>query len=280
MLLDRNVALAINVKASTLDHIARCSGSQIAPHLDNLSANNILQCNSFHVEDVTTRKIAGTSGGDSSSPRFGVRRKTLMHIEGTREGLGCTVLLRGARESELFRLKRVMRFAVFAAYCARLEVAFCADVFLSLAATLNGGAAMPGMALPTTAAAAAPPPLESGTNVVRTWEEWAIALGQQSLSEDRPVLSVSPYVQKWQVHEEGGDAAEQHSPHVADSDSLECSRNSSISDAAASVAAVAATEVEHQGMARVYYEHTTQVCACVLHFGTVCVLLARILRAK
>jgi hypothetical protein len=267
MLMDRGVSLAINVKQSTLEHIARCSNTPICPHLDNISAANILRCREFRVEDVTTCRIAGAAA-DSQSPQFGPRRKTLMYVEGTAEGLGCTVLLRGARENELFRLKRIMRFAVFAAYCARLEVAFCADIFVALAVTLNGG-------LPPvrSSAVVTPPPFQAaaGDTPSRTWQEWAAALGQASLSEDRHVRSVSPYVQKWQVGEESGDATLRGPSALATAaepaikaDSSMHSRSSSISDSSPFATTRSTTprpmaESEQQEMARVYYEHVTQV---------------------
>jgi hypothetical protein len=197
-----------------------------------------------------------------------------MNVEGTSVGLGCTILLRGARESELFRLKRIMRFAVFAAYCARLEVAFCADIFMALAVTINGG--LPPADSP---AAFTPPPFQAtaGETPIRTWQEWAATLGQASLSEDRPVLSVSPYVQKWQVGEDAasdgthGSAAPAPVPAAAAAepvsgkvDSTMHSRSSSISDSAPFAATRSTTpppmaESEQKEMARVYYEHVTQV---------------------
>ena len=316
MLLDRHVALAINVKATTLERLARCSGAQVAPHLDHLSEANVMRCERFHVEDVAIRKISGsnqatgvapvataaagasTAGGSNNvapgdqaaagtnvnSPRVGnaMRRKTLMHIEGTCEGLGCAVLLRGAPEAELFRLKRIMRFAAFAAYCARLEVAFCADVFLSLAATLAGGGGGVAGGVPVPAegdspADVAPPALGEGDTQVRSWQAWATALGERSLSEDRPVLSVSPYVQKWQVDDSegtGGDneatggytppaaSAPQSGDEGAGGNAESAAANpSGVATGGAGASPAASDEAEHQEMARVYYEHTTQVCS-------------------
>ena len=260
MMHERKIALAINVKASSLAHIARCSGAQVASHLDNLSSANIMHCDSFRIEDVNTRKVSAASP-NSASPQLGaVRRKTLMHLQGTKEGLACTVLLRGACESELVRLKRVMRFAVFAAYCARLEVALLADVLVSLAATLPRGDSN------------APPPLGDGDTVRRTWEEWAAALGHRSAAGERPVLSVSPYVQKWQVDADAGGGRSGRA--AAGRGGGERSGASSVSDASTSAAAAGTEtgEAERREMARVYYERTTQVCRRRT-FGGVRVLL-------
>ena len=132
--MNANISLAINMKSSTLERIAQCSRVQVASHLDDLSQNNIIHCQAFRVEEVPPRK---PKEGEAAPKHVAAKHRTLMYIEGTVEGLGCTVLLRGAPDAELYRIKRVMRIAVFAAYCARLEVAFFADVCTALSLTVN-----------------------------------------------------------------------------------------------------------------------------------------------
>eukprot|EP00249_Psilotum_nudum_P009915 c22231_g3_i1 orf=1-2985(-) len=53
--------------------------------------------------------------------------KTLMFFEGCPKPLGCTVLLKGSNGDELKKVKRVVQFAVFAAYHLALETSFLAD---------------------------------------------------------------------------------------------------------------------------------------------------------
>lgn len=54
-LLAEGVSLAVNVKGSVLDRLARCTETEVATNLDSLSRQNSLLCGSFHLEEVQPR---------------------------------------------------------------------------------------------------------------------------------------------------------------------------------------------------------------------------------
>lgn len=60
--------------------------------------------------------------------------KTLMFFDGCATHLGCTVILRGALNRELKKVKRVMYFMIFALFNWRLERSFLMDEFASVPA--------------------------------------------------------------------------------------------------------------------------------------------------
>lgn len=49
-LLTKEISLVLNVKKPLLERIARCTGAQIVPSLDNLAAPKVGHCELFHVE--------------------------------------------------------------------------------------------------------------------------------------------------------------------------------------------------------------------------------------
>ena len=67
------------------------------------------QCELFHIEKFVEEHDSKSQGG-RPGPKY------LMFFEGCPRPLGCTVLLRGASTEELNSVKKVIQFAVFAAY--------------------------------------------------------------------------------------------------------------------------------------------------------------------
>ena len=265
-LLNANISLAINMKSSTLERIAQCSRVQVATHVDDLSQNNIIHCQAFRVEEVPPRR---PQAGEAAPKHVAAKHRTLMYIEGTVEGLGCTVLLRGASDAELYRIKRVMRTAVYAAYCARLEVAFFADVCTALSLTVNPlvqrTAAVrnlseappvrhskPAERAPIDPQSCKPPPLVHG-RLAATWEDWGKQIGEACRTYETPVLSVSPYVKKWLVGRTGEEADSAIPPNGVSG--LGVARSSL--DGRGSI--VDEIQSGAQAMARVYYDQVTQV---------------------
>ncbi|CAN6478430.1 unnamed protein product [Victoria cruziana] len=119
-LLAKDISLVLNVKRPLLERIARCTGAQIIPSIDNLSQQKLGTCESFHVDKfVEEHGSAGQAGKKLV--------KTLMYFEGCPKPLGCTVLLKGANGDELKKVKRVVQYGVFAAYHLALETSFLAD---------------------------------------------------------------------------------------------------------------------------------------------------------
>ncbi|KAL3528544.1 hypothetical protein ACH5RR_007866 [Cinchona calisaya] len=124
-LLSKNISLVSNIERPVLEHIARCTGGQIAPSVDHLSSVKLGYCNLFHVE--TFLEEHGTTGQSGKKPG-----KTLMYFEGCPKPLGSTILLRGTNGDELKKVKHVVQYGVFAAYHLALETSFLADEGASL----------------------------------------------------------------------------------------------------------------------------------------------------
>ncbi|CAO2840340.1 unnamed protein product [Amaranthus hypochondriacus] len=119
-ILAKDISLALNMKRPVLERIARCTGAQIVPSIDHLSAEKVGYCDLFHLEKYyEDHGLAGQSGKKFT--------KTLMHFEGCPKPLGFTIILRGASGDELKKVKHVMQYGVFAAYHLALETSFLAD---------------------------------------------------------------------------------------------------------------------------------------------------------
>ncbi|KAL2555058.1 1-phosphatidylinositol-3-phosphate 5-kinase FAB1B [Forsythia ovata] len=119
-LLAKDISLVLNIRRPLLERIARCTGGQIVPSIDNLSSPKLGNCDMFHVERFSEEH--GTAGQAGKK-----LVKTLMYFEGCPKPLGCTILLRGANGDELKKVKHVVQYGVFAAYHLALETSFLAD---------------------------------------------------------------------------------------------------------------------------------------------------------
>ncbi|CAI9766054.1 unnamed protein product [Fraxinus pennsylvanica] len=124
-LLAKDISLVLNIKRPLLERIARCTGGQIVPSIDNLSSPKSGYCDMFHVERFSEEHGTAGQGGKKLV-------KTLMYFEGCPKPLGCTILLRGANGDELKKVKHVVQYGVFAAYHLALETSFLADEGASL----------------------------------------------------------------------------------------------------------------------------------------------------
>ncbi|KAK7868872.1 hypothetical protein R5R35_014195 [Gryllus longicercus] len=112
LLLAAGVALALNVKASVLARVARCTGADVLDSVDaHVARPRLGTCRLFSLH--TFRR--GPHDAD----------KTLLFLEGcAAPRLGATVLLRGGGDAELRRVKRVAQLMLLARYGGRLERAF------------------------------------------------------------------------------------------------------------------------------------------------------------
>lgn len=124
-LLAKEISLVLNIKRPLLERIARCTGGQIVPSIDHLSAPKLGYCEFFYVEKFMEDLGSAGQGGKKLT-------KTLMFFEGCPRPLGCTVLLKGASGDELKKVKNVIHYSVFAAYHLSLETSFLADEGASL----------------------------------------------------------------------------------------------------------------------------------------------------
>ncbi|KAJ7543726.1 hypothetical protein O6H91_09G050300 [Diphasiastrum complanatum] len=119
-LLAKEISLVLNVKRPLLERIARCTGACVVPSPDHLLTPKTGHCEHFHLKKFFEEHGSAGEGLKKLT-------KTLMFFEGCPKPLGCTVLLRGSHGDELKRVKRVVQFAIFAAYHLELETSFLAD---------------------------------------------------------------------------------------------------------------------------------------------------------
>ncbi|XP_044488390.1 putative 1-phosphatidylinositol-3-phosphate 5-kinase FAB1C [Mangifera indica] len=135
-LLTKDISLVLNVKRPLLERIAQCTGAHICPSIDNASTTQLGHCELFRLEKVSEEH--------EPTNQFKKKSKTLMYFEGCPRRLGCTVLLRGASQEELKKVKHVVQYAVFAAYHLSLETSFLADEGATLPKTrLNHSRTIP-----------------------------------------------------------------------------------------------------------------------------------------
>ncbi|KAA6428100.1 MAG: hypothetical protein FRX49_02761, partial [Trebouxia sp. A1-2] len=175
LLLQKGISVVLNVKRSLLNRLARCTEAQVASSVEDLNNHCIAFCKEFRVEvlkpsrkESTARvdalastavqlrhtdsqsstsstplrllRRSGSSQGSGGSSKYGggTGPRTLMFFKGCPRPLGCTVLLQGADAEQLTLLKKVMKFAIYAAYAGRLEAAFLTDELASARAVLQG----------------------------------------------------------------------------------------------------------------------------------------------
>lgn len=102
LLLWHGVSVALNVKSDVMGRVARATGATPVASTGELTAASVGTCARFGVE---TRRF------ENLSPA-----KTLMFFEGPPHPMCATVLLEGPNEEELRQVKRLLFFALFAAY--------------------------------------------------------------------------------------------------------------------------------------------------------------------
>ncbi|XP_038206215.1 putative 1-phosphatidylinositol 3-phosphate 5-kinase [Zerene cesonia] len=104
------VALALGVGDKALRRAARCAKADLVASIDaRIGMPRLGTCKNFYVKNYSS--------------------KTLMVLEGCAEpNLGCSILLRGANNQELMRVKKVVKFMLLACYNWKLEKAFLGDI--------------------------------------------------------------------------------------------------------------------------------------------------------
>ncbi|XP_049874369.1 putative 1-phosphatidylinositol 3-phosphate 5-kinase [Pectinophora gossypiella] len=108
------VALAAGVRERALKRVARGTRAEIVTSIDaRIGTPKLGTCRNFYVKNYSS--------------------KTLMVLEGCAEPqFGCCILLRGASQQELVRVKKVVKFMLLACYNWKLEKAFLGDIEASL----------------------------------------------------------------------------------------------------------------------------------------------------
>ncbi|KAG8194044.1 hypothetical protein JTE90_028386 [Oedothorax gibbosus] len=120
MLLALGVTVALNVKPSVMERVARCTQAAIVSTVDaHLGRPQLGTCEKYKVKTYS----------------FGGKHKTLMFFDGCPENLGCTILLRGGSANELKKVKQIVQFMIYVAYNWNLERSFLMDEFAYLQST-------------------------------------------------------------------------------------------------------------------------------------------------
>ncbi|XP_069975794.1 1-phosphatidylinositol 3-phosphate 5-kinase isoform X2 [Penaeus vannamei] len=110
------ITLVMNVKPSVMERVARCTQAEVVSSIDaQLTRPSLGMCHNFYTRSYP---MPGKN-----------KQKTLMFFDGCAMHLGCTIILRGATNAELKRVKRIMYFMVYAVYNWRLERAFLMDEY-------------------------------------------------------------------------------------------------------------------------------------------------------
>ncbi|QSS66767.1 phosphatidylinositol-4-phosphate 5-kinase fab1 [Histoplasma capsulatum] len=113
-----NIATAYNVKPSVIEAVSRCTQTRIITSMDRLATNPSYtgQCGSFDLKTYVHKN----------------RKKTYMYISGCLKELGCTIVLRGAENDLLMKIKRITEFMVYVVYNLKLETCLMRDEFAKI----------------------------------------------------------------------------------------------------------------------------------------------------
>jgi len=149
LLLKRGIALAVQVKPSVLQRVARVCNCQVLLSPAQVISASPGQCGRWRVENVS---VSDPTAEVESERR--ARRVTLMYFERCAPMLGATVVLRGGGKAQLRALKHLLASAAFVAADLRAEAAYLTD----FGATVPPGRTAAEVAAELEAAAAAVPP--------------------------------------------------------------------------------------------------------------------------
>ena len=124
-----NIATAYNVKPSVLEAVSRCSQTRIISSIDKLAIKPAQagKCTSFYLKTYVYKG----------------RKKTYMYLSGCPKELGCTIVLRGADDNTLAKIKRITEFMVYVVYNLKLETCLMRDEFALIPTYTGAGSISP-----------------------------------------------------------------------------------------------------------------------------------------
>ena len=115
MLYELGIIVAVNVKQSVMNRVARCTEGAILGSLDQLFFDVRLgKCGHFYIRNYTLPD--------------GIK-KTLMYFDQCEPRYGCVITLQGASNRELKKVKKVTQFGLHIAHNSNLETAFLIDEY-------------------------------------------------------------------------------------------------------------------------------------------------------
>lgn len=125
-----NIATAYNVKASVLEAVSRCCQTRIISSIDKLAVKPAQagKCAAFYLKTYVNNG----------------RKKTYMFLSGCAKELGCTIVLRGAEDATLAKMKRITEFMIYVVYNLKLETCLMRDEFAAIPANTEIGSLSPG----------------------------------------------------------------------------------------------------------------------------------------
>ncbi|KAF3004268.1 1-phosphatidylinositol-3-phosphate 5-kinase [Curvularia kusanoi] len=113
---EEGISVVYNVKPTVLNAVARCTQSRMISSVDKLAIDpsNLGRCGSFDVRTYVHKNV----------------KKTYIYLSGCQKDLGCTIILRGAENHDLVKLKRITEFMSYVVYNLRLETCLMRDEFV------------------------------------------------------------------------------------------------------------------------------------------------------
>lgn len=119
-----NIATAYNVKPSVIEAVSRCTQTRIISSIDKLAIKpaHSGSCSSFELKTYVNNG----------------RKKTYAYLSGCPKELGCTIVLRGADENTLAKVKRITEFMVYVVYNLKLETSLMRDEFAFIQSSVDG----------------------------------------------------------------------------------------------------------------------------------------------
>ena len=137
-----DIATAYNVKYSVLEAVSRCCQTRIISSIDKLAVKPAHpgKCATFYLRTFLHNG----------------QKKTYMFLSGCAKELGCTIVLRGADENTLSKMKRITEFMTYVVYNLKLETCLMRDEYASIPALLEEGTVSPSKDLAPVAKAPEP----------------------------------------------------------------------------------------------------------------------------
>ncbi len=119
-----NIATAYNVKRSVIEAVSRCTQTRIISSIDKLAIKptHTGKCSNFGLKTYVNNG----------------RRKTYVYLSGCPKELGCTIVLRGADNITLAKVKRITEFMVYVVYNLKLETCLMRDEFAFIRSCTDG----------------------------------------------------------------------------------------------------------------------------------------------
>ncbi|KAF2794105.1 hypothetical protein K505DRAFT_374840 [Melanomma pulvis-pyrius CBS 109.77] len=123
------IAVAYNVKPTVLNAVARCTQSRMISSVDKLAIDpsHLGRCEGFDVKTYVHNVSRQPS------------KQTYIYLSGCQRDLGCTIVLRGAENEVLRRLKRITEFMCYVVYNLKLETCLMRDEFVLIPSASSGG---------------------------------------------------------------------------------------------------------------------------------------------